>query len=291
MLASNNRYAIDALLDGHDPEHYLDCVVPNPYIVKAVFETFTSLKANEIYEKSLRVFLGFLSKVYFAAEEGYQMYPVTLEHVNSLGKFLDKSQDQEWPLNRGILDVLAAIADLDKPHETGRKETQRRGPGRAHPLGLLRQRAAPEPVHHRGDTGKGKVTELRDPARAHLRVGTASPSVFRAALFFLVDIGERAPHVLVLLFSLDDRDFGELAGEIVMHILDALEDVVGDGLCQRGVIRLEAQASLAQLEEHLAPHFREGVEAHAEELHVVAQEVLDLQRREVAGLLNALPSE
>ncbi len=117
MLASNNRHAVDALLDGHDPEHYLDCVVPNPYIVKAVFETFTSLKANEIYEKSLRVFLGFLSKVYFAAEEGYQMYPVTPEHVNSLGKFLDKSHDQEWPLNRGILDVLGAIADLDKPHE------------------------------------------------------------------------------------------------------------------------------------------------------------------------------
>ncbi len=117
MLASNNRHAVDALLDGHDPEHYLDCVVPNPYIVKAVFETFTSLKANEIYEKSLLVFLGFLSKVYFAAEEGYQMYPVTPEHVNSLGKFLDKSHDQEWPLNRGILDVLGTIADLDKPHE------------------------------------------------------------------------------------------------------------------------------------------------------------------------------
>ncbi|HUI69610.1 MAG TPA: hypothetical protein VL354_03750 [Spirochaetia bacterium] len=117
MLASNNRYAIDVLLEGHEPERYLDCVVPNPYIVKAVFDTFMSLKANEIYEKSLRVFLGFLAKVYFAAEEGYQMFPVTDAHVNSLGKFLDKSRDQDWPLNRGILDVLGAIADLDKPHE------------------------------------------------------------------------------------------------------------------------------------------------------------------------------
>lgn len=118
LLASNNRYAVDALLDGHEPERYLDCVVPNPYIVKAVFETFGTLKANEIYEKSLRVFFGFLSKVYFAAEEGYQMYPVTIAHVNSLGKFLDESKDQDWPLNRGILDVLANIAELDKPHET-----------------------------------------------------------------------------------------------------------------------------------------------------------------------------
>ena len=118
MLASNNRFAIDVLLSGHEPERYLDCVVPNPFIVKSTFETFAELKSNEIYEKSLRVFLGFLYKVYGSAAEGYQMYPVTIAEVNSLGKFLDESQDQDWPLNRGILDVLGAIADLDMPHET-----------------------------------------------------------------------------------------------------------------------------------------------------------------------------
>lgn len=117
LLASNNRYAIDTLVAGHEPEHYLDCVVPNPYIVKAIFDTFGSLKANEIYEVSLRVFLGLLSKVYSSAGEGYQLFPVTIANVNSLGKFLDESKDQDWPLNRGVLDVLGGIADLDKPHE------------------------------------------------------------------------------------------------------------------------------------------------------------------------------
>jgi len=118
MLASNNRFAVDVLLSGHEPERYLDCVVPNPYIVKSTFETFAELKSNEIYEKSLRVFLGFLFKVYTSPAEGYQLYPVSIAEVNSLGKFLDESQDQDWPLNRGILDVLGAIADLDMPHET-----------------------------------------------------------------------------------------------------------------------------------------------------------------------------
>jgi hypothetical protein len=117
LLASNNRFAIDVLLKDHEPEHYLDCVAPNPYIVKATFETFAQFKSNEIYEKSLRVFLGFLFKVYTSAQEGYQLFPVTVAHVNSLGKFLDESQDQDWPLNRGILDVLGCIADLDMPHE------------------------------------------------------------------------------------------------------------------------------------------------------------------------------
>jgi hypothetical protein len=118
MLASNNRFAIDVLLSGHNPESYLECVAPNPYIVKSTFETLAQLKSNEIYEKSLRVFLGFLYKVYNSPEEGYQLYPVSIAEVNSLGKFLDESQDQDWPLNRGILDVLGAIADLDMPHET-----------------------------------------------------------------------------------------------------------------------------------------------------------------------------
>lgn len=118
MLASNNRYSIDILLAGHEPERYLDCVAPNPFIVKSTFETFADFKSNEIYEKSLRVFLGFLFKVYRSSQEGYELYPVTIAEVNSLGKFLDEEQDQDWPLNRAILDVLACIADLDMPHET-----------------------------------------------------------------------------------------------------------------------------------------------------------------------------
>jgi hypothetical protein len=117
MLASNNRFSIDILLAGHEPERYLECVAPNPFIVKSTFATFADFKSNEIYEKSLRVFLGFLYKVYASAQEGYELYPVTIAEVNSLGKFLDEDQDQDWPLNRAILDVLACIADLDMPHE------------------------------------------------------------------------------------------------------------------------------------------------------------------------------
>jgi hypothetical protein len=118
LLATNNAYAIDALLEGHEPEHYLDCVIPNPFIVRSVFETFERFKSNEIYEKSLRVFLGFLNKVYVSPQEGYQMHPPTIANINNLGKFLDKSKDQDYPLNRVILDCLGCLADLDMPHET-----------------------------------------------------------------------------------------------------------------------------------------------------------------------------
>ena len=141
MLASNNRYAIDVLLDGHDPAHYFDCVVPNPFIVKATFATFAQFKSNEIYEKSLRVFLGFLYKVYASAEEGYLLYPVSIAEVNSLGKFLDESQDQDWPLNRGILDVLALHRG---PRDARTRRTSRRGTSRRRPGG-----SAPDYFDHK----------------------------------------------------------------------------------------------------------------------------------------------
>jgi len=118
VIASNNMHAVDALLEGHEPEKYLDCVIANPYIIRTTFETFNRYKANELYEKSLRVFLGFLFKVYSAPEEGYQLYPPSIADINSLGKLLDESQDQDHPLNRGVLDCLACFQDLDKPHET-----------------------------------------------------------------------------------------------------------------------------------------------------------------------------
>ena len=143
MLASNNRYAIDALLAGHEPERYLDCVAPNPFIVKSTFETFAEFKSNEIYEKSLRVFLGFLYKVYASAAEGYQLYPVSIAEVNSLGKFLDESQEQDWPLNRGILDVLGGDRRPRHAARDGHREAERRRAGGQDPLGLSSITSAP----------------------------------------------------------------------------------------------------------------------------------------------------
>lgn len=117
ILESNNRYAIDALLEGHDLEHYLDCVTPNHFIVKTIFTTFSLYKRNEIYDKTLRVFFGFLIKVYHSPEEGYQLYQPSIADINSLAKILEETKGQDDPLNRDILDILMYIADLDAPHE------------------------------------------------------------------------------------------------------------------------------------------------------------------------------
>jgi hypothetical protein len=118
LLASNNRYAADALLDGHNPEEYIDCVVPNPFIIKSIFSIMGTYKRNEIYGTILRVLFGFLMKAYGSAELGWKLYRPTIADVNNLGKILDESKDQDDDLNRDILDILMYLADLDTHHET-----------------------------------------------------------------------------------------------------------------------------------------------------------------------------
>jgi len=113
ILESNNRYSIDILLEGQEPEKYLDCVVPNHFIVESVFNIFSTYKRNEIYDKTLRVLFGFLIKVYKSSKEGYELYSPTIPNVNNIGKILDESKDQDDELNRDILDILMYLSDLD----------------------------------------------------------------------------------------------------------------------------------------------------------------------------------
>ncbi|MEW5817939.1 MAG: hypothetical protein AB1798_21415, partial [Spirochaetota bacterium] len=118
VIDSNVKYAIDKLTEGYTPESYLDCVIPNYYIVQTFFQILKERKRNEMYIISLRIILGFFYKVYKSPEEGYQLYQPSIADVNGLGKFLNKEKNQDDELNRDILDVLLLFSDLEKPHET-----------------------------------------------------------------------------------------------------------------------------------------------------------------------------
>ena len=126
-MESNNKFAIDALLEGYELEHYLDCVNANPFIIKNIFNIFSIYRRNEIYEKTQRVLFGFLIKVYMSSEDGYRIYQPTIPDVNNVGKILDDTKDQDDYLNRDILDILLFFSDLDAHYETdpNRKEIAR----------------------------------------------------------------------------------------------------------------------------------------------------------------------
>lgn len=117
VLLTNNKYAVDALLAGYDPEHYLDCVQPNTFIINNFIEILRRHRRNEVYERVLTVVYGYLAAVYNDPEEGYTLYQPNYVDVNAIGKFLDEDKDQDDELNRVILDVLLYISKLDPVHE------------------------------------------------------------------------------------------------------------------------------------------------------------------------------
>jgi len=60
---------------------------------------------------------GILYRNYHRAKDGYVLYPLSIENLNSIGKYLDKSKKQEEGVNRFILDILSDIADYTSQFE------------------------------------------------------------------------------------------------------------------------------------------------------------------------------
>lgn len=113
MLEIENHWVIDALIGERDPFLLLSAVQPNKFIVSRIFSMLTRWHKGGIYPKSLSVILGVLQSVYSSPKDGYRIYPLTIADCNALGKHLDKSNGQDDPQNRVILEVLEKIAELE----------------------------------------------------------------------------------------------------------------------------------------------------------------------------------
>lgn len=115
LLEEENHWVVDALIGNHKPEEFFIKVQPNTFIIKECFKMFTRWQRGGIYEKSLLVLFGLLMVMYKNPHEGWKVYPLTSTDVNNLGKHLDESKDQLYPVNRTILFLLDKIASLMEP--------------------------------------------------------------------------------------------------------------------------------------------------------------------------------
>jgi len=115
LLESGNRWVIDALVGDREPGKFFGNIQPNTFMLRECFRMLTKWKSGEIYPKALLVIYGLLSVCYRDPEEGYRLYPVSVNDVNNLGKHLDKEKNQMDPLNRTVLSVLDEIASLIEP--------------------------------------------------------------------------------------------------------------------------------------------------------------------------------
>ena len=117
LIESGNRWVIEALAEGRDPERMFGNIQPNTFMLQECFRMLTKWKAGEVYPKALVIIYGILSLCYEVPEEGYRLYGLTVTDVNNLGKHLDKSKDQMDPLNRSVLTVLDRVASLIEPQK------------------------------------------------------------------------------------------------------------------------------------------------------------------------------
>ncbi len=111
MLEEENHNVTDALLGDSDAFDFFKEIQPNYYLIDYCFKLLYKYSPGGVYDKTLEIIFGILYRNYHRAKEGYKLYPLSIENLNALGKFLDKSKKQTEGVNRFILDILADIAD------------------------------------------------------------------------------------------------------------------------------------------------------------------------------------
>jgi hypothetical protein len=111
ILRNENRFVIEALIGKEKAFDLFLKVQPNPYIIGFCFQMLRAYQPGGVYDRTLELIFGILYRNYHSAKEGHALYRLTIEDVNAVGKFLDKSRDQTDPINRFILDILADIAE------------------------------------------------------------------------------------------------------------------------------------------------------------------------------------
>ena len=109
LLREENFNVIEALLEGEDPFEYFSKVQTGPYIIDFALRMLDKYAPARMYEKTLAVIFGIFYRTYHDAKQGYKLYKLTTEHLNSIGKNLDKEKGQKDPINRFILDILGDI--------------------------------------------------------------------------------------------------------------------------------------------------------------------------------------
>lgn len=81
-------------------------------LIGLCFELLRQFSRDTVYEKILEALLVILNNNYQDAVAGFRVYPLSLNELNYIGRFLDKGKPQTNKINRIILDILADLGEL-----------------------------------------------------------------------------------------------------------------------------------------------------------------------------------
>ena len=91
FLKEENHNVTEALLGDANAFDFFKEVQPNYFIIDFCFKMLYKYAVGGVYERTLELIFGILYRNYHRAKEGFPLYPLSLENLNALGKFLDKS--------------------------------------------------------------------------------------------------------------------------------------------------------------------------------------------------------
>ena len=157
ILRNENSFVTEALIGKEKAFDLFSRVQPNPYIVGFCFQVLRSYKPGGVNDLTLELIFGILYRVYHSAKEGNALYPLSIEDVNAVGKFLDKGKPQTDPINRFILDILADISEYRSINNEDPRRGQERLARHGHSKRLLRQEARNVERDAAGNPGARKL--------------------------------------------------------------------------------------------------------------------------------------
>ena len=111
LLREENSHVTDALLGNRKAFDFFKEIQPSYYLIDVCFKMLYSYSVGGVYDKTLELIFGIIYRNYHRAREGFLLYPLSVENLNSIGKFLDKSKGQNEGNNRFIVDILGDIAE------------------------------------------------------------------------------------------------------------------------------------------------------------------------------------
>ena len=112
LLMTNNPWVIDELLHDREAGLLFSTIRPDADLLDAAFQVLFSRHPDELYPPALEAVLGIIQSAYYDPDDGYRIRRLTVMDINALGKFLQKGEPQDLPLNRLILDILDKIAHI-----------------------------------------------------------------------------------------------------------------------------------------------------------------------------------
>ncbi|MCG8570209.1 MAG: hypothetical protein MJB14_08725 [Spirochaetes bacterium] len=121
IIETNNMWVVDAIIGRHHPHLFFSSIKPNSYLIKRAFQLLTAWHPGQIYEKVLLAILGIIEYSYYKADDGYEILPLEINHLNNIGKFLVKEKDQDYKINDIILRILDRISSIGEYKKTLKK--------------------------------------------------------------------------------------------------------------------------------------------------------------------------